>query len=474
MARSNQPQLQLAMRKFARHISKYILIVACVGLVFFLWKALPIISGFGAKALCSDIFLSGRPAADVIAQDLQSFPLGVASYSVDMQDSSVVASVFGLARKKAIFRSGLGATLISGMSEADLRAQRMVLAERSPINQDSLAWPDGDRVVDSLPAGLDKRLLDSVVADLFYQGAMHHQPTRALVVLYNGQLVAERYAAGFTKNTEQNGWSMTKSITNALLGILVGQGRLDINTPAPVEAWKNDERRAITIEDLMHMSSGLRWWEFYAAPSDATNMLFKSASMGAFAEGSPLRYAPGDHFTYSSGSANILSAVIRKTVGDQEYYRFPYEQLFYKIGMLHTILEPDAGGTFVGSSYCYATARDWARFGLLYLQDGQWDGERILPPGWVPFTTTAIAARNTGRGGKYGALWWLNAADPGKPLNRVYPHVPEDCFSCQGFDGQFVWVIPSKKLVVVRLALDHNNFLNPDDFLRKIIQSLPQ
>ncbi len=462
------------MRKFTRHIFKYILIAACLGLVVILWKALPIISGFGAKALCSDIFLSGRNADEVIADDLQSFPLGIASYSVNMQDSSVTASVLGLARKKAVFRSGLGATLVSGISEAELRSQRMDLAEPPRVNPDSLPWPDGDQIADSLTPGLDKKHLDSILEDLFSQGVLHHQPTRALIVLYKGQLVAERYAPGFSKNTKQNGWSMTKSITNALLGILVGQGRMDIDRPAPVEAWKNDGRRAITIKDLMHMSSGLRWWEFYAAPSDATNMLFKSANMGTFAEGAPLRYPPGEHFTYSSGTANILSSIIRQTIGDRDYYRYPYEQLFYPIGMFHTTLEPDAGGTFVGSSYCYATARDWARFGLLYLQDGIWKGKRILPSGWVPFTAAAIAARNTGRGGRYGALWWLNAADPANPLGRVYPHVPADCFSCQGFDGQYVWVIPSKQLVVVRMALDHNNFLNCDALLQGIIDALPR
>jgi CubicO group peptidase (beta-lactamase class C family) len=251
----------------------------------------------------------------------------------------------------------------------------------------------------------------------------------------------------------QLGWSMTKSITNALLGILVKQNKLDIRSPAPVEAWKNDERRAITLTDLMNMRSGLRWWEFYAGPSACTDMLFKQKNMGAFAMGSSLADTPGVHWAYSSGTANILSAIIRQTIGDSGYYRFPYEQLFYKIGMVHTLLEPDAGGTFVGSSYCYATPRDWARFGLLYLNDGVWNGERILPEGWVDFTRS---------GTHYGALWWL----------KRYPHVPADCYSCEGYEGQHVWVIPSRKLVVVRLALEHGDKLDVDHFLGQILASV--
>src|SRR5262249_41249938 len=159
-----------------------------------------------------------------------------------------------------------------------------------------------------------------------------------------------------------------------LLGILVRDSLLDIQEEAPVAAWQGDQRRSIAIADLMHMRSGLRWWEFYALPDACSRMLFEEKDMGNFAAQSGLRHSPGQVFNYSRGTANILSSIMRSRMGQSLYYKWPYEQLFYKIGMYHTIMEPDAGGTFVGSSYCYATARDWARFGLLYLHDGVWMG----------------------------------------------------------------------------------------------------
>jgi CubicO group peptidase (beta-lactamase class C family) len=280
--------------------------------------------------------------------------------------------------------------------------------------------------------------------------------TRAVVVVHHGRIVAERYAPGFDQHTRLTGWSMTKGITNALIGILVGQGRLNVAEYAPVDIWQEDERGKITIENLLRMNTGLKWWEFYGGPSDATRMLYKEKDMGEYAMRSKLSQKPGEVFHYSSGTVNILSSIIRRTVGDSGYYRFPYEQLFYRIGMYSAVLEPDAGGTFVGSSYCYATARDWARFGLLYLQDGVWNGQRVLPAGWVEFTR---------RGEEYGALWWLNR-------NGRHPHIPKDCYGCEGYEGQYIWVIPSDGLVVVRMALENGRKLDPDEFVPAVVRAM--
>ena len=311
----------------------------------------------------------------------------------------------------------------------------------------------GDRVRSGDTAGLGV-----VVGMAFGEGGERSTGTRAVVVVYHGQIVAERYAPGFDRHTRLTGWSMTKGITNALVGILVNEGKLNIYQPAPVEAWQEDQRSRITMADLLHMESGFRWWEFYGGPSDATRMLFKEKDMGDYAMRSAIRNPPGKVFNYSSGTANILSAIIRKTVTDSDYYRFPYEQLFYKTGMYSAILEPDAGGTFVGSSYCYATARDWARFGLLYLQDGVWNGHRILPKGWVDFTRRGDSAT----GNSYGALWWLNGG-------LRHPKLPADCYSCEGYEGQYIWVIPSKDLVVVRMACEHGRKLDPDTFVPAVM-----
>lgn len=248
------------------------------------------------------------------------------------------------------------------------------------------------------------------------------------------------------------------------MGILVRQKQLDIRSPVSIPGWQQDERRSITYSQLMQMTSGLRFHWFPAGPSDLTNMLFKEKDMAAFAESLPLKAKPGTTFHYSDGNANILSRLIRDRLGDREYYRFPYEQLFYKTGMLHTLLEPDASGTFVGSSFCYGTARDWARFGLLYLNDGVSNGERLLPEGWVSWTSKPSGVHNNeNRNGEYGALWWVNAGRNGHEEGRTFQRVPGDCFSCQGYEGQFVLVVPSKQLVIVRLGLE-KEYLDPGNF----------
>jgi CubicO group peptidase (beta-lactamase class C family) len=289
--------------------------------------------------------------------------------------------------------------------------------------------------------------------------------------VYDGKLIAEKYAEGFDKNSKQIGWSMTKSVTNALVGILVKQGKLKINEAAPVPAWKNDARNKITLNDLMRMSSGLDWEENYSGPSDVTNMLFKKKDMGIYAASVPAKYEPGIKFYYSSGTTNIISRIVRETIGDENYYRFPYEELFYKLGMQSMVLEPDAGGTFVGSSYSFATVRDFARFGLLYLNDGIWQGERILPDGWVKYSTTPVSGAKMG---EYGAHFWLNAGESGNPSHRIYPDIPADLFWADGYEGQKVFIIPSKKLVVAKLGLSQGDFQDDNKFLADIIDSLPQ
>jgi len=248
---------------------------------------------------------------------------------------------------------------------------------------------------------------------------------------------------------------MTKTVTGALIGILVKQGKLSVNMPAPVPEWRNtkDPRHSITINNLLQQRSGLDFEEIYSKSSDATRMLFQKADMGGYTASRPLKNKPGAVFYYSSGNSNILSRIIRQTLGDSLYYRFPYTQLFYKLGMYSAVMEPDASGTFVGSSYMYATARDWARFGLFYLQDGVFNKERILPEGWVAQSTKPVSTDRRG----YGYQVWLNTGSD--TLIKHYPAAPADMFYADGFESQLIFIIPSKNLVVVRLGLtQHNNF----------------
>ncbi len=247
---------------------------------------------------------------------------------------------------------------------------------------------------------------------------------------------------------------MTKSVIGALVGIRVRQGALDLQAPAPVPEWRSagDPRGAITLDQLLRMSSGLEFGEATDEyDGDLVTMLCDRGDAAAYAAAKPLEHPPDSHWHYSSGTSNIVSRILRHSFeGDQAaHFRFPREALFDRIGMRSAVIEPDASGSFVGSSFMFATARDWARFGLLFLKDGVWQGERILPEGWVEYSTTPTPKAPQGR---YGAHWWLNAGEPDDPGDRPWPDLPTDTFSARGFEGQEVVVIPSRELVLVRLG----------------------
>ncbi len=447
-------------------------LLAIIGYAFsYAWRAFPILTGYGAKDLCSCVMIAGRNPDDVIKNELGVGLLSAGSFSVDYKDSSATGTVFGLAKRKAVYRKGLGCSLVVEMSEDEFRNQKLILAQKPLLNTDTIAWPLGNMLPDSLPKGVNFEKLNLAMAQAFEEPSPKKlRRTRAIVVVYDGKLISEKYAEGFDKNSKQIGWSMTKSVTNALVGILVKQEKLKIEEAAPVSSWKNDDRNKITLNDLMHMSSGLDWEENYADPSGATNMLFKKKDMGIYAASMPVKNEPGKVFYYSSGTTNIISRIVRETIGDANYHRFPYEELFYKLGMHSIVMEPDAGGTFVGSSYSFATARDWARFGLLYLNDGVWQGERILPEGWVKYSSTPASGAKMG---EYGAQFWLNAGEQGNPSHRTYPDVPTDSFWADGYEGQSVFIIPSKKLVVAKLSLSQGDYLDDNKFLADLIGSLP-
>ena len=286
------------------------------------------------------------------------------------------------------------------------------------------------------------------------------------MVVHKGQLVAESYASGFGMTTPQLSWSMAKSFTNAMVGILVKDGRLQINERAPVADWSDpdDPRYAITTDDLLRMSSGLAWVENYSMPSGATNMLFKDQSMAKTAASVDLAHEPGTEWYYSSGTTNIISEIVRNIVGDEEYWSFPYNELFYKIGISTATFEPDASGTFVGSSYLWMSPRDYARFGLLYLNDGVWEGERILPEGWVSYSCSpAPAAPN----GIYGAQFWRNGFD-----SFNFPDLPDDAYLANGYEGQRIMIIPSLDLVVVRLGYTATDDFDMNGLVRDVIAAL--
>ncbi|MEO7988819.1 MAG: serine hydrolase [Chryseolinea sp.] len=460
------------MKKF---IKLFFILIASILLVALIYVAVtfpPVMAGMVSKTVCSCVYIAGRTVESVKEKELQVFP-GLSSAGVEMNnvDSTVVATILW-AKSKAIFRQGLGCTLLSEKSEEEVRNQEFNLAATPNTNQDSLLWPNGNLIPDSLLENVNYDAIDKALADAFVDiDPKKPANTLGVVVLYDGQIVGEKYAVGFNQHSKLMGWSMTKSITNALIGILVKDGKLKIEEPAPVSEWKDDDRKQITLNNLLQASSGLEWSESYFVPtSDFHNMFIKSDDKGEYAANRKLKHAPNTVFEYSSGTTNILSRMIRQQLGDSAYHAFAYDRLFYKIGMNNTILEPDASGTFVGSSYCYGTGRDWARFGLLYLNDGVWNNERILPEGWVKYT---ITANTTSEIGEYGAQWWLNVGMKNNSAIRKYPELPTDAYWADGFEEQYVMVIPSKKLVITRLGVSHHGF----DFTKMalgIIDALPK
>ena len=264
----------------------------------------------------------------------------------------------------------------------------------------------------------------------------------AFVVLHKGAVVAERYRQGITPETQLLSWSMAKSFTNAIAGIMAGDSLVSVCAPLDIPEWQGDGRRDITLKDLMQMQSGLEWNEDYGNRSDVNLMLHRETDMGLFALSKPLEYEPGTHWYYSSGSTNIVMRYLRgKFASDGEFLSYLRDRLFAPLGIVNPTFEPDMSGTPVGSSYLYVTARDFARFGQLFLDDGCVGGRRILPEGWVEWTTTPASDSKGG----YGAFFWLNR-------NKKCPDAPEDMFSCQGHDGQEIYIIPSKDLVVVVLG----------------------
>jgi CubicO group peptidase (beta-lactamase class C family) len=406
--------------------------------------------------------VEGRQEKTVRKEELADFPKNLASIDINWKDSSITGTVFGFAKRKAIYRQGWGCTVVNEIPENIVRSQSFPTIEKKLLKSDSINWPYGDRLIDTFPKGLNKSKLDNGIEDAFIEkDSKNKVHTRAVLVLFKGQLVAEKYASGFDRNSRMLGWSVAKSFMNALTGILIKEGRLKLSAAAVLPEWtdQKDPRHSITIEQLLQQTTGLDFREIYTGYSEVTNMLFNKADMAGYTASRPLKYPPGSVFNYSSGNSNILSKIIRNTVGEKEYASFPYTSLFQKLGMNTALLEPDASGTFVGSSYIFASARDYARFGLLYYDDGVWNGERILPEDWVKKTTTSPSANKLKN---YGYQFWLNGMDKKDPSKRKYPDVPADMYYADGYGGQDIYIIPSKGLVVVRLGvsvIDENNFL---------------
>jgi CubicO group peptidase (beta-lactamase class C family) len=448
-------------------------VVVVGGLWFVNREIAPTGTGYYAKIMCSAVFVSGLEPERVEREELR--PYWYLQAKVDDSAGTVTARLFGMAPRTAVYREGLGCTLAIDASVEELRAQTPKFEPRPLLAQQP--WPVGDVVSEQVPDGIDQAALAQAV-DYAFAEPDPDRPllTRALLVVYRDQLIAERYAEGISADTRLPGWSMTKSVNAALIGVLVGGGALDVTAAAPVPDWQGDERAAITIDQLLRMSSGLEFEEVYGPMTDATAMLFESHSSAHVAMSKPLAAAPDTVWSYSSGTSNILAWIVRETIESEQgwssYASFPRRALFDPIGMTSAVMEPDSSGTFVASSFMHATARDWARFGLLHLHDGVWQGQRILPEGWVAYVSSATPAAPIG---EYGAQWWTNAGRPGDPSERRFPSAPTDTYQASGFQGQAIVVIPSREVVIVRLGMTHDReVFDLDGIIGRVLAALPE
>ena len=403
-------------------------------------------SAYKTKALCSALFVSGLELDPERAEEISADAyrlMRLFRARVDREKKTVTASFLGLSERAAIWRPGLGASIA-------FRPLPPAPALAAPRRLDAAEpWPDGE-APSPAPSPALSRALDAAFAE---PDPRRSRRTRAIVVVQDGRVIAERYAPGFTHETPLNGWSMTKSVLGALIGTLVGEGKLALSDTSLLAEWRSpgDPRAAISLEDLLRMRSGLAFTEKYSDPlSDVTRMLFDGPDAGGFAAARPLAYPPGTHWQYASGTTNILSLIARRALGEESYPSWPRRALFDPLGMSSAIFEQDASGTFVGSSFLFATARDWARFGLLHAQDGVWDDRRLLPEGWVKLMTTPTPQARKGR---YGAHWWLKLTKELGGETREAQALPPDAFHALGHEGQCLTVIPSRGLAVVRLGL---------------------
>lgn len=443
-----------------KRITLSILLIILLGAIYYLNLLMPVITGYAAKNLASAVFVAGRGQQAMEQEDLNFSVIQFTNNTVDYEKKEVT-SRFLWGKSKAICMDGFGCTLVEDFSEDEIKSRPYQLVEPLPANPDTIPWPMGDLIADTVPPGVNMQRLNRAVEQAMAD-TIPYKGTFALMVIYKGQPLVEVYRDDFSADNKFLSWSMAKSITNALIGVRVKQGKMGINQPLGIDEWQQDERREITLNNLMQMNSGLEWNESYGNLSDVTIMLHKEGDMGLYTQLKSYKYPADSVWVYSSGSTNLACRLMRNSFpNDAAYYQFPRETLFNQIGMRSAVFEVDASGTFVGSSYLYATMRDYARFALLYLNNGEWLGKQLLPEGWVEYTTEVAI----GSEGAYGSFFWLNRSGD-------YPDAPRDMYLARGHDGQFICIIPSRELIVIRTGYSQKGEFDLNAVLRGILDSL--
>ena len=421
-------------------------------------------ANYSAKMVCSNVFLAGRDAEQVLRDDVQApgNPLmRLMQVTVDREQQTVRGGLFGfIGNGLAVHRRGTGCATVA---DGDLARAASVVSQRPVIAAPAAdqPWPVGSQA-QTLPA------IQTLVerADLAGPGM------RGIAVIHNGQLVAQHYGPGFSASTPLLGWSMTKSVTAGLVGLQIADGTLFMDQAG---FWPKDSggREAIKLSHLMAMDDGLLFNEGYGDVSDVTRMLYLEPDMAAYMQARPLAHTPGSVWNYSSGTTVMLSHIWQSAAG-QQALELPYTRLFAPLGMSSAIIEADARGTLVGSSYMYATAQDWARYGQFLLQEGVWNGQRLLPEGFVQ----TISSPSKASAGEYaqGQFWrWgpQGATPEGENPDAAFK-LPADTFWMRGHDGQTVAIVPSRQLVLVRLGLTPKDRLYQSQaLLSEVLRAIP-
>ena len=453
-----------------------VLLIAAVGVLW--WFHIPSnAAGVVAQTVCSAKYVAGRdlPTDELVAQDVtpQSPILAVVSTEVDDANRTVTSKFLGIVSRTSALQTQRGCVLDA---PADPAAKPYV-----PAAADPAAWPEGDGT--AAASGVDTAALTKIVDDaLVGSDDPMGMAARGVAVVQDGKLVLLENGTGIEDNTALLGWSMTKTVTGMLAYKKLTEAGVDIETPvvdafpagrAPswVEEWKADDRKAITIADLMFMRSGLAMGEGYGPTGDVVQMLYGEPDMSSWAAQHPLDHQPATYWEYLSASTNILAAVVKAQFPtDQEYVDYAYAELFEPLGLTTATLSTDASGTWVGSSYLWASTADWARLGQLMLDDGRWDEKQIIPAGWWELAGTP--AMPTGEGHGYGAQTWI----PGEPDGgecAATPDYPQDALLMEGHYGQVVAMIPSKKAVIVRLGWTVIPDFDGCTFVADVAKTLP-
>ena len=447
------------------------LVLVLLALILLLWLKPPDLlrvgANYSAKIVCSNVFLAGRDPEDVLRADVQApgiALLRLMRVSVDREHGAVRAGFLGfIGDGLATARPGQGCTALPdgkhALANTEAATVRAAPSSSSAGSAATALWPDGGAVE-------TKPTLDGILANDQLAGP----GARAILIVDHGRIVAERYTSGFTARTPLLGWSMTKTVMASLIGMLVKDGKLSLDQSGFWPAAPGDGRDRIRVADLLAMSSGLRFNENYGAVSDVTSMLYLQPDMAGFARAQPLAHPVGEAWSYSSGTAVILSRIMQDAAGG-DGGAFADARLFKPLGMSSAIMEADEHGTLVGSSYMYATARDWAKFAQFLLQEGVWQGQELLPSGYVAMMAAPVSAS----GGQYGHgqvwLWGSDAAAPGVNPDAAFG-IPADTFWLSGHDGQSIAVIRSRQLIIVRLGLTPQSLgYSPQPLIKAVLEA---